>query len=165
MVKKLKVTREKTSTINVKNLKKFLPALGIVVRDFSVKLEMDGEVYTEDGYLAKCLELKPDLDGLAGEYNAPRKIIKNSFGELKCFCLPRPVETDEDLFKLDEIPFGKLRAVFTEKVDKMREYIACSAVPFSFEGIEVNCGGSKYNDPRPLTLSSRAHTLLETEIS
>ena len=46
------------------------------------------------------------------ENNLIRENIIKYFKERECVTLPRPVDQEEDLHKLDEIPFDKLKPNF-----------------------------------------------------
>ena len=87
-----------------------------VLRDFVLdKIDPDsGEEISSDEYLELCLRNK-STKNKSMENNLIRENIIKYFKERECVTLPRPVEQEEDLHKLNEIPFSELKPNFREE--------------------------------------------------
>ena len=86
-----------------------------VLRDFILdKIDPDtGKEISSNDYLEICLRNKLlNKNGIGMENNLIRENIIKYFKERECITLPRPVDQEEDLHKLDEIPFDKLKPNF-----------------------------------------------------
>ena len=90
-----------------------------VLRDFVLdKIDPDtGEEITSDEYLELCLRNKSTGNKNKGsiENNLIRENIIKYFKNRECITLPRPVNKEEDLHKLNEIPFSGLKPNFREE--------------------------------------------------
>ena len=87
-----------------------------VLRDFVLdKIDPDsGEEISSDEYLELCLRNK-STKNKSMENNLIRENIIKYFKERECVTLPRPVEQEEDLHKLNQIPFSELKPNFREE--------------------------------------------------
>jgi hypothetical protein len=89
-----------------------------LLRDFSLeKIHPDTEEeITSKEYLELCLNKK-----LAGKNATENNIIRDNiikyFHDRDCYTLPRPVDDEDDLKRLNQIPFDKLNSEF--KIDFM----------------------------------------------
>ena len=92
-----------------------------VLRDFVLdKIDPDtGEEISSNEYLELCLRNKTTNYGNKNnksiENNLIRENIIKYFKDRECITLPRPVDQEEDLHKLNEIPFGGLKPNFREE--------------------------------------------------
>ena len=72
-----------------------------------------GKEISSNEYLELCLRNKIlNKNGSGMENNLIRENIIKYFKERECVTLPRPVDSEEDFHKLDEIPFDKLKPNF-----------------------------------------------------
>ena len=86
-----------------------------VLRDFILdKIDPEtGKEISSNQYLELCLRNKVmNKNGVGMENNLIRENIIKYFKERECITLPRPVDQEEDLHKLNEIPFNQLKANF-----------------------------------------------------
>jgi predicted nucleic acid-binding Zn-ribbon protein len=90
------------------------PRLIWVLRDFSLNLvDKDNSKITPNQYLENILQPLSSTKKGTVEKNRIRKCIRDCFLKRECFPLPRPVNDENDLQKLQHIPFDKLRPEFT----------------------------------------------------
>ncbi|KAM4651720.1 guanylate-binding protein 7-like [Discoglossus pictus] len=96
------------------NLVQFFPHFVWVVRDMTLKLEMDNCKLTADQYLEKALELKKGVKKSISEYNLPRQCIRKYFPSRKCFTFVRPI-SDNNFDKLESIKQQDLDRQFVQQ--------------------------------------------------
>ena len=107
---------------NLKNKKNFdkdkiiselAPKFIWTLRDFTLdKIDpVTGEEISSDEYLELCLRNKSNGKN-AKQNNLIKENIIKYFIERECVTLPRPVDNEEDLQNLDNIPFSKLKSNF-----------------------------------------------------
>ena len=121
---------KKLSEENEADLAQYFPTLLWLLRDFSLKLEdKDGNVITEKQYLENALEEKSGALESIEEKNRVRSLIKTYFTEKDCFVMVRPVEKEEDLQNLQNLPNDKLRKEFLEQSKIFRNKIMKKTKP------------------------------------
>jgi len=92
-----------------------------VLRDFVLdKIDPEtGEEISSNEYLELCLRNKTlnyrNNNKKSNENNLIRENIIKYFKDRECITLPRPVDQEEDLHKLNEIPFNELKHNFREE--------------------------------------------------
>ena len=106
-----------TNTIDDKDIiiNELTPKFIWVLRDFILdKIDPDtGKEISSNDYLELCLRNKLiNKNGIGMENNLIRENIIKYFKERECITLPRPVEQEEDLHKLNEIRFDQLKPNF-----------------------------------------------------
>ena len=106
-----------TNTIDDKDIiiNELSPKFIWVLRDFILdKIDPDtGKEISSNDYLELCLRNKLiNKNGIGMENNLIRENIIKYFKERECITLPRPVEQEEDLHKLNEIRFDQLKPNF-----------------------------------------------------
>ena len=106
-----------TNTIDDKDIiiNELTPKFIWVLRDFILdKIDPDtGKEISSNDYLELCLRNKLiNKNGIGMENNLIRENIIKYFKERECITLPRPVEQEEDLHKLNEIRFYQLKPNF-----------------------------------------------------
>ena len=106
-----------TNTIDDKDIiiNELTPKFIWVLRDFILdKIDPDtGKEISSNDYLELCLRNKLiNKYGTGMENNLIRENIIKYFKERECITLPRPVEQEEDLHKLNEIRFDQLKPNF-----------------------------------------------------
>ena len=95
-----------------------------VLRDFILdKIDVDtGEEITSDEYLELCLRNKSNNKN-SFENNLIRENIIKYFKDRECITLPRPVDKEEDLHRLNNIPFNELKSNFREEFLNLKRKI------------------------------------------
>jgi len=111
-----------------------------IIRDFALKLEHPetGESISSKDYLELCLRMKNKSSKLGNENNVIRENILKYFPNRDCITLPRPVDKDEDLKNLKNIPFSKLKSSFRQEFTILKNKIFKEAVPKKYNGKRLN---------------------------
>ena len=114
-----------------------------VLRDFVLdKIDPEtGKEISSNEYLEICLRNKLlNKNSIGIENNLIRENIIKYFKERECVTLPRPVDQEEDLHKLDEIPFDKLKPNFRSEFLNLKNKV--------YENSRVKrIGNKKINGP------------------
>eukprot|EP01129_Flabellula_baltica_P015876 TRINITY_DN8234_c0_g1_i1.p1 TRINITY_DN8234_c0_g1~~TRINITY_DN8234_c0_g1_i1.p1 ORF type:complete len:819 (-),score=207.11 TRINITY_DN8234_c0_g1_i1:19-2475(-) len=109
-----------------KDLVQYLPNFLWVVRDFILELKDEyGRHISETDYLELALA---ETDSRSDK-NEVRRAIKEFFPDRDCVCLVRPVTDERDLRRIDEIPYGKLRKDFRDKMESITERVYTHVTP------------------------------------
>ena len=102
------------------DLSPFLPKFLWLVRDFSLKLvDNNNNPITSQEYLEGVLNFKSKIESK----NEIRRFIKKYFPKRDCYTLPRPVVDEEELQKLDSIPYKDLRENFKEMMTNLKNKV------------------------------------------
>ena len=118
-----------------KEMAKYFPSLLWLLRDFALKLEdSDGNVITAKQYLENALMEQKGHRQSIEEKNLVRKMIKTYFIERDCFPLVRPVENENDLQNLMNLPESKIRPEFIKQSSMLRNKIYMKMKPKTFNG-------------------------------
>ncbi|XP_032835690.2 guanylate-binding protein 2-like isoform X1 [Petromyzon marinus] len=112
---------------NSNNLDKYFPSLIICLRDFSLKLELNGSPCTADNYMEHCFKIRKSETQRGREeanksFNKERELMCHYFKKRKCFMFPMPVNP-EDLSKLETIPDRDLKPGFLEVANEFTSHI------------------------------------------
>ena len=130
-----------SNTIEDKDLiiNELAPKFIWVLRDFILdKIDPDtGEEISSDDYLELCLRNKT-ANKNSVENNLIRENIIKYFKDRECFTLPRPVDQEEDLHKLNEIPFSELKPNFREEFLNLKRNIYENSKVKKFENKKIN---------------------------
>ena len=97
-----------------------------VLRDFILdKIDTEtGKEISSNEYLEVCLRNKTlNKNGIGMENNLIRENIIKYFKDRECVTLPRPVDTEEDLHKLEQIPFDKLKSNFRSEFLNLKKKV------------------------------------------
>ena len=138
-IKNPKLNSKKIEEENEADLAQYFPTLLWLLRDFSLKLEdKDGNVITEKQYLENALEEKNGALESIEEKNRVRNLIKTYFTEKDCFVMVRPVEKEEDLQNLQNLPDDKLRKEFLEQSKIFRNKVMKKTKPKTFNKMPLN---------------------------
>ena len=138
-IKNPKLNSNKIEEENEADLAQYFPTLLWLLRDFSLKLEdKDGNVITEKQYLENALEEKNGALESIEEKNRVRNLIKTYFTEKDCFVMVRPVEKEEDLQNLQNLPDDKLRKEFLEQSKIFRNKVMKKTKPKTFNKMPLN---------------------------
>ena len=124
---------DKNNNENESELAQYFPTLLWLLRDFSLKLEdKNGNVITEKQYLENALEEINGTSDSIEEKNRVRNLIKTYFVEKDCFVMVRPVEKENDLQNLQNLPDEKLRKEFLEQSKIFRNKVFKKTKPKTF---------------------------------
>ena len=130
-----------SNTIEDKDLiiNELAPKFIWVLRDFILdKIDPDtGEEISSDDYLELCLRNKI-ANKNSMENNLIRENIIKYFKDRECFTLPRPVDQEEDLHKLNEIPFSELKPNFREEFLNLKRNIYENSKVKKFGNKKIN---------------------------
>ena len=107
------------------------------LRDFSLdKIDPDtGEEISSDQYLELCLRNKST--GKNSENNLIRENIIKYFKERECVTLPRPIDKEENLQNLNNIPFSELKPNFRSEFLLLKRKVYESSKPKIFKGKRI----------------------------
>ena len=118
-----------------KEMSKYFPSLLWLLRDFALKLEdSDGNVITAKQYLENALLEQKEINEIIEEKNLVRKMIKTYFVERDCFPMVRPVENENDLQNLMNLPDNKIRPEFIKQSTMLKNKIYMKIKPKTFNG-------------------------------
>ncbi len=132
-IKNPKLNSKKIEEENEADLAQYFPTLLWLLRDFSLKLEdKDGNVITEKQYLENALEEKNGALESIEEKNRVRNLIKTYFTEKDCFVMVRPVEKEEDLQNLQNLPDENIRPEFLSQSETLINKIFKKTKPKNF---------------------------------
>ena len=108
------------------------------LRDFTLdKIDPDtGEEITSDEYLELCLRNKSTGKNCT-ENNIIRQNIIKYFKERECITLPRPVDNEEDLQRLNDIPFNELKSNFRTEFLLLKKKVYETSKPKIFNGKKI----------------------------
>ncbi|XP_058514918.1 guanylate-binding protein 1 [Ochotona princeps] len=119
----------------------FFPDFVWTLRDFSLDLEVDGQVVTADQYLENSLKLKHGTGEKIKNFNLPRFCIRTFFPKKKCFVFDRPTHRKR-LGQLETLHDDELDPEFVKQVTEFCSYI------FDYSKIKTLSGGIKIDGPR-----------------
>ena len=105
-----------------------------IIRDFTLeKIHPEtGEEITSKEYLELCLKNKRCVG--SNENNVIRENIIKFFPERDCVTLIRPVDTEEDLKRLNTLPYNYLKPEFKMEFKKLKDKIFKEALPKKLNG-------------------------------
>ena len=106
-----------------------------IIRDFTLeKIHPEtGEEISSKEYLELCLKNKRCGKG-ANENNIIRQNIIKFFPERDCVTLIRPVDSEEDLKRLNKIPYNNLKPEFKMEFKTLKDKIFKEALPKKLNG-------------------------------
>ena len=106
-----------------------------IIRDFTLeKVHPEtGEEITSKEYLELCLKNKRCGKG-TNENNVIRENIIKFFPERDCVTLVRPVDSENDLKRLNTIPYNNLKPEFKMEFKKLKDKIFKEALPKKLNG-------------------------------
>ena len=100
-----------------------MPRLVVCVRDFA--LQMQDDKWTSHDYLQHVLDIKSS----DRTKNNIRKTIKASFPHRTCVTLPRPVQEDKLLHKLNDIDDSKFTESFLKGLKTLKDTVSSGLAP------------------------------------
>ncbi len=130
-----------TTNVNVDKeslLTELSPKFIWLLRDFTLlKTHPEtGQEISSKEYLEICLRKKTSRK--ANDSNLIRDNIIKYFPDRDCLTLPRPVENEEDLQKLNRIPYDKLKSNFKMEFKYLKDKIFKDTLPKRFQGKRLN---------------------------
>lgn len=132
---KLSNKPDDSNTDDALEFHKVFPSFIWVIRDFTLELEdEDGYDITPTQYLNTALEQSPGYDKQTMERNRIRHMLTSFFPDRECVTLIRPINDEEKLQQVDDIPYDDLREEFREGMSELRSLIFDSARPKTIDG-------------------------------
>jgi hypothetical protein len=110
-----------------------------VLRNFTLEKihpETKQEISSKE-YMEMCLRNKTSGKN-SKDNNLIRHNILKYFPERDCFTLVRPVESEDDLKRLNKIPFDKLKPTFKWEYSQLKEKVFKETVPKKFNGKKMD---------------------------
>lgn len=121
-----------------KIIRELAPKFIWTLRDFTLdKIDPEtGEEITSDEYLELCLRNKSKGKN-SKQNNIIRENIIKYFKERECITLPRPVDKEEDLQHLHNIPFNHLKSNFRTEFLMLKKKVYETSKPKIFNGKKI----------------------------
>ncbi|XP_063285111.1 guanylate-binding protein 1-like [Pelobates fuscus] len=122
------------------------------VRDFNLKLEIDGKLVTEDEYLDNALKLQqPEKTVKIQELNMSRNRLRMYFRTRKCFVFERPSDDISALQSMEEVQDQALKSSFVTKSKEFCQYV--------FNNADIKyLDGTREVDGKCLGLMAKSYT-------
>ena len=137
LTKHIRVQAE--SDVKGDELQEFFPSFLWIVRDFALELvDEDGDPITSTEYLARALAPDRSMNQSSMERNRVRQMMTAFFKKRNCFTIVRPVEDEEQLQQIDEIPIEKMRTEFQEQLSELKALVFSSLNPKMLNGEYLN---------------------------
>lgn len=120
-------------------LAKLFPRLIWLLRDFTLNLTENNQQQPSDPdeYMERALFQRENWDK-----NSSKSLVRRSFKEVfpmrNCFTLVRPVNDENQLRNIENIPFESLRIEFREELSKLLSFIKHKATTKMVEGHALN---------------------------
>ena len=131
--KTIKLNKNSKENDSEMELIEYFPSLFWLLRDFSLKLEdKNGNEITSKEYLEIALENINGDSEVIEQKNMIRELIKNYFPDRDCFTMIRPVENENDLQKMNNLPDKYFRKEFLEQCEIFRNKIKSKCRPKIF---------------------------------
>ncbi|KAJ7304022.1 hypothetical protein JRQ81_011541 [Phrynocephalus forsythii] len=118
---------------------RFFPAFIWCVRDFTLALEIDGRLVSDDGYLENALKLQKGDSEQTRKSNMPRICIRHFFPTRKCFTFDRPTNR-RNLPRLEEMEEDELERDFVEPMELFCQHVWESSRPKMVPGGRILTG-------------------------
>ncbi|URD88834.1 Guanylate-binding protein, C-terminal domain [Musa troglodytarum] len=107
----------------VSEIGQFSPVFVWLLRDFYLDLVEDNRKITPREYLELALRSVQGGGRDISAKNEIRESIRSLFPDRECFALVRPLNNENDLQRLDQIPLDRLRPEFRSGLDALLKYI------------------------------------------
>ncbi|XP_078473280.1 guanylate-binding protein 1-like [Lampetra fluviatilis] len=112
----------------------YFPPLVICVRDFTLKLLIDGEPCSADEYMEHCLQMrKKGKTPVCRQFNDQRQLICDYFKDRKCFMFPTPTRR-ENLEFIEKLPDGCLDPEFLTTAEEFAGHVLGRAAIMHIDG-------------------------------
>ncbi|EGR31026.1 hypothetical protein IMG5_118990 [Ichthyophthirius multifiliis] len=120
-------------------LSEYFPSFMWILRDFALQMvDQSGQKITPKEYLEKALEQQKGISDNIEQKNKIRRLLKHYFQDRDCFPLIRPVESEQNLQKLNDIPNEDLRPEFIEQIKTLKRQIFNNIKPKILNGKALN---------------------------
>lgn len=124
---------EKEDTAN------YFPSFLWIVRDFALKMvDNNGVAITSKDYLERALELQKGVSDAIESKNRIRRSFKHFFKDRECITLVRPIESEKDLQKINNMEDSELREEFIDQIKQARKKIFKKVKPKTINGKFLN---------------------------
>ncbi|XP_066500187.1 guanylate-binding protein 1-like isoform X1 [Hoplias malabaricus] len=108
------------------------PSFIWTVRDFILRLELNGKPITADEYLENALKLKPG-DSLNEIRNKTRSCVREFFAVRKCFVFERPANSKK-MMNMESLTDADLEEDFVKEANTFCSYIYSNSNPKTLRG-------------------------------
>ncbi|EGR31286.1 hypothetical protein IMG5_114150 [Ichthyophthirius multifiliis] len=117
----------------------YFPSFMWVLRDFALQMkDLQGQKISAKDYLEKALEQQKGISDNIEQKNKIRRQLKHFFKDRDCYTLIRPVESEAELQKLNEMQNEDLRPEFVEQIGQLRQRIFKKIKPKMLNGKHLN---------------------------
>ncbi|KAG6963449.1 hypothetical protein JG688_00008138 [Phytophthora aleatoria] len=128
----------KDATGNADRLHEFFPSFMWVVRDFTLQLLDNGKPISSKQYLENALKPTGGYSDDAVEKDQIRALISDFFRHRDCVTLVRPVDDEQKLRNLPQVPYEELRDEFRTSFESLHKRLFGKAKPKSMFGKPLN---------------------------
>ncbi|XP_042299867.1 guanylate-binding protein 1-like, partial [Sceloporus undulatus] len=129
---------------NASEFVRFFPAFIWAVRDFTLELEIDGRLVSDDEYLENALKLQKGDTEQIKKCNMPRLCIRQFFPSRKCFTFDRPA-SKKNLRRLEELEEDDLEEEFLKPMARFCQHIWKTSKPKTVPGGQAVTGAMLAN--------------------
>ncbi|KAG7380143.1 hypothetical protein PHYPSEUDO_007688 [Phytophthora pseudosyringae] len=119
-------------------LHEFFPSFLWVVRDFTLQLLDNGKPISSKQYLENALQPTGGYSDDAVEKDQIRALLSDFFRQRDCVTLVRPVDDEQKLRNLPQVPYDELRDEFRSSFESLRKRLFGKAKPKSMFGKPLN---------------------------
>ncbi|OWZ23223.1 Guanylate-binding protein [Phytophthora megakarya] len=123
---------------NGDRLHEFFPSFMWVVRDFTLQLLDNGKPISSKQYLENALQPTGGYSDDAVEKDQIRALLSEFFRHRDCVTLVRPVDDEQKLRNLPQVPYDELRDEFRASFESLRKRLFGKAKPKSMFGKPLN---------------------------
>jgi len=132
--KSIHMTNKNNSGAGVKQLAEVFPSFMWVVRDFTLRLERNGQSIEDREYLEEALKPTTAVGEQTSSRDEIRKLLKGFFKARDCCTLVRPAEDEAVLRNLNAQPLSALRPEFVKALDSLKKKVFGSLRPKMLNG-------------------------------
>jgi hypothetical protein len=119
-------------------LHEFFPSFTWVVRDFTLQLLDNGKPISSKQYLENALQPTGGYSDDAVEKDQIRALLSDFFRQRDCVTLVRPVDDEQKLRNLPQVPYEELRDEFRASFEGLRKRLFGKAKPKTMFGKPLN---------------------------
>ncbi|KAH7459319.1 Guanylate-binding protein 4 [Phytophthora ramorum] len=119
-------------------LHEFFPSFLWVVRDFTLQLLDNGKKISAKQYLENALQPTGGYSDDAVEKDQIRALLSDFFRQRDCVTLVRPVDDEQQLRNLPQVPYDDLRDEFRSSFESLRKRLFGKAKPKTMFGKPLN---------------------------
>ncbi|KAG6608797.1 Guanylate-binding protein [Phytophthora cinnamomi] len=123
---------------NADRLHEFFPSFMWVVRDFTLQLLDNGKPISSKQYLENALQPTGGYSDDAVEKDQIRALLSEFFRQRDCVTLVRPVDDEQKLRNLPQVPYDELRGEFRSSFEGLRKRLFGKAKPKTMFGKPLN---------------------------